>query len=140
MQEEQHTKIEDSEFSRQSELTLPENRLLNTYAELLRVLQIMEECTALQSQNPVHYDEAQYLDPFSVDSLNSISLQVNSATEQAGNILNSTFGEIKSIHQQVRKFIENLEEKWTEKSLLEWTEQKLTADVTGTVQAPHSIS
>jgi len=49
--------------------------------------------------------------------------------ERAGSILNSTFTEIKGIHLELRNFIENLDEKWVEKNLLEWTEEKLANEM-----------
>ena len=54
--------------------------------------------------------------------------------ERAGAILNSTFTEIKGIHLELRNFIENLDEKWVEKNLLEWTEEKLAKEMNQSCQ------
>ena len=52
MQEETKTiELEESDFSRQSELTAPESKLISTYSSLLKVLEIMETCTEAQSNS-----------------------------------------------------------------------------------------
>lgn len=87
-------------------------------------MEIMEDCTAIQSRHHQPQEDIENLDPFSLENLH----HVESATQEAGKMLNSTFHQIKEVHAELRNFIQNLDEKWVEKCLLEWTEQKLAAE------------
>jgi hypothetical protein len=109
--------------------------LLETYGSLLRVLEIIEDCTAIKSQDQNSNEDTAYLDPFSMDSLSFNSRYVKSATQTAGNILKATYADIKSVHLEVKKFIENLDEKWVEKYIMDWTEQKLAAEIKASLKS-----
>lgn len=51
------------------------------------------------------------------------------STKKAGELLNLTYAKVKSVKNDLRRFIENMDEEWVEKKINEWAKERLSEDV-----------
>lgn len=72
---------------------------------------------------------------FSIENLNEEVSKSWQNTRQAGQQLNEAYLQVKSVHEDLRLFIEGLDEQWVDKQINEWAKDRLIEDVqSGLVQ------
>jgi uncharacterized coiled-coil protein SlyX len=66
---------------------------------------------------------------FTVENLNKEVSRSWQSTKKAGELLNLTYQKVKSVREDLKRFIENMDEQWVEKKINEWAKDRLAEDV-----------
>ena len=105
-QEEAHPGLENNEFAQNSSLTIHETSLVESYEQMISVLELMRKNLDFEEAEENDMDN----EPFSMKSLNKEVTSSYKRTKQAGEILNSLYSKIKNVHSGINEFIEALPE------------------------------
>ena len=105
-QQEAHPGLENNEFAQNSSLTIHETNLVESYEQMIDVLDLMRKNLDFEEGDENDLENEQ----FSMKNLNKEVTQSYKRTKQAGENLNSLYSKIKNVHAGINEFIEALPE------------------------------